>query len=186
MLPIESPSTTLLSVAFGLKISRTKRTPPSMIQRICSPTKLIARRPGGACGWGTDAASMCPRRAASQVRVPPANRAGGTLQNLIALGRVGLDHLVEDELAALDSVAAVVRQRGVAVLVDVVGAEHGLPALDLEELVDHGLAVVALGTGVLDRQERDAHGLVAVDGVGLGVLAVLRLELLEEVLRRRW
>ena len=93
--------------------------------------------------------------------------------------------LSKRELSAFDSVSAVVGQRGVAVLVDVVRAEHRLPALDLEELVHHGLAVVALVAGVLDRLERDAHGLIAVDRVGLRVLAVLGLELREEVLRRR-
>src|SRR4051794_38638016 len=104
----------------------------------------------------------------------PAGRAGALL--------LGLDHLVEDELAALDPVSAVVAQRRVAVLVDRVLAQDGVPVLDLEEGVDDGLAVVALVAGVLDGLEHDAHGLVAVDRVGLGVLAVLGLVVLEELL----
>src|SRR4051794_31169898 len=66
------------------------------------------------------------------------------------LGGRGLDDLVEGELAAFDAVSAVVRQRRVAVLVDRVGAQDGLPVLDLVERVDHGLLVVALVTGVGD------------------------------------
>src|SRR5207244_9279957 len=63
----------------------------------------------------------------------------------------GLDHLVEDELAVLDAVSAVVRERRVAVLVDGVLPEDRVTVLDVEERVDDGRAVVALVTGVLDR-----------------------------------
>src|SRR3954462_12017250 len=104
--------------------------------------------------------------------------AGSSLRPLA----LGLDDLVEDELAALDAVPAVVRQGGVAVLVDRVLAQDRLTVLDLEEGVDDRLAVVALVTGVLDRLQRDAHRLVPVDRVRLGIRAVLRLVLLEEVL----
>src|SRR3954452_19006615 len=108
--------------------------------------------------------------------------AGGQPQGL---GRLGLDHLVEDELAAFDPVSAVVGQRRVAVLVDRVRAEHGLTVLDLVERVDDGLAVASLVTGVLDRLQGDAHRLVAVDRVGLGIRAVLGLVVLEELLAGR-
>src|SRR4051795_1758805 len=64
-----------------------------------------------------------------------------------------LDDLVERQLAALDAVSAVVRQRRVAVLVDRVRPQHGLAVLDLEEGVDDGLAVVALVPRVLDGLE---------------------------------
>src|SRR3954452_17299131 len=115
------------------------------------------------------------RRAGRGVMPRPAPR---------GLALLGLDDLVEDELAALDLVSAVVRQRRVAVLVDRVLAQDRLAVLDLEERVDHGLAVVALVAGVLDRLQHDAHGLVPVDRVRLGILAELGLVLLEEVLAR--
>src|SRR5215217_4905673 len=51
----------------------------------------------------------------------------------LCLGRLGLDGLVEHELAVLDGVDAVVGERGVAVLVDRVRAEHGLAILGGEE-----------------------------------------------------
>src|SRR3954465_15341455 len=86
-----------------------------------------------------------------------------------------LDDLVEGQLAALDPVSTVIAEGRVAVLVDRVGPQHGLTVLDLEERVDDRLAVVALVPGVLDGLESDAHRLVAVDRVGLGVGAVLRL-----------
>src|SRR6476659_6890692 len=101
------------------------------------------------------------------------------------LGGLRLDDLVEDELAADDAISSVIRQRGVATTVDRVLAEHRVAVLDLEERVDDGLLVVALVPGVLDGQQGDLHRLVAVDRVGLRVLAELLLERLEEVLRGR-
>src|SRR4051812_2633381 len=94
---------------------------------------------------------------------PPGPPPSSGLQLPLAAGGLSLDDLVEDELAALDSGSAVVRQRGVAVLVDVVLAEHRVAPLRLEERVDDGLAVVALVARALDRVEDDAHRLVAVD-----------------------
>src|SRR5436305_5722793 len=76
--------------------------------------------------------------------------------------RLGLDDLVEHQLAALDLVSAVIGERGVAVLVDRVLAEDRVAVLDLEELIDDGLAVVALVTRVLDREQSHLHRLVAV------------------------
>src|SRR3981189_818794 len=120
-----------------------------------------------------DAASIGVRPRGEGPGSRPAGRGGpgpaaGGHEAWLADGR-GLDHLVEDELAALDAVSAVVRQRGVAVLVDRVLAEDRTAVLDLEERVDDGLLVVALVTGVLDRLEGDAHRLVPVDRVRLGV-----------------
>src|SRR5215210_1527994 len=72
-----------------------------------------------------------------------------------------LDGLVEHELAALDEVAAVERQRRVAIIVDLVGTEDALRLLGVEERLDGlGAVAAALGDGV----ERRGHGLVAVDG----------------------
>src|SRR5215218_1208797 len=118
------------------------------------------------------------RRRAARAYPPPARRAGALV------GR-RLDHLVEHQLPALGLVSAVVAQRGVAVLVDVVRPQRALAALGGEERVDHGGAVVAaLGDAVAD----DAHRLVAVDGVRVDIalrLAVLGLVVLVELLAGR-
>src|SRR3954452_17889658 len=53
------------------------------------------------------------------------------------------DDVVEDEPAVLHAVGAVLGQRGVPVLVDRVSAEHRVAVLDVEECVDHRLALVA-------------------------------------------
>src|SRR3954447_7712128 len=78
--------------------------------------------------------------------------------------RLGLDDLVEHQLATLDLVSAVIGERGVAVGVDRVLAENRVTVLDLEELIDDGLAVVALVARVLDGEQSDLHRLVAIDG----------------------
>src|SRR6201990_711841 len=66
-------------------------------------------------------------------------------------GALRLEDLVEHQLAGLDLVRSVVGERGVAVLVDRVLAEDRVAVLDLEELIDDGLAVGALATGGLNR-----------------------------------
>src|ERR1700754_4310106 len=86
--------------------------------------------------------------------------------------RVGLDDLVERQLAVLDLVQTVIGERGVAVLVDVVRAEHRLTALGRVHLVDDGLALVALVAGLLYGVQDELHRLVPVDGVRLGVRIV--------------
>src|SRR4051794_16309640 len=61
-----------------------------------------------------------------------------------------LDCLHELELTALDVVQAVVSQRRVAVLVDVVLAENAVATLRvIEELLAHRLAVIGLVAGCL-------------------------------------
>src|SRR3954452_24180201 len=132
----------------------------------------------------------CPRKrdpnADRPVALSISNAPGRFLRQAMVLAlRLGLDHLVEYELAALDAIRAVVGERRVAVLVDRVLAEDRVAVLDLEERVDHCLAVVALVARVLDREQSDLHRLVAVDRVGLGLRAVLRLVVLEERLRGR-
>src|SRR4051794_36036880 len=52
------------------------------------------------------------------------------------LAGLRLDRLIEGQLAVLDSVDAVVRQRRVAVLVDRVRAEHRLTVLGREQGLD--------------------------------------------------
>src|SRR5215218_6652579 len=97
----------------------------------------------------------------------------------------GLDDLVEDQLAAFDLVQAVVGQRRVSVLVDVVRAEHRLAALRAEELVDDRLARDLAATGIgrtLDRVEDDRHRLVAIDGVRSRRLVTRLLHVLVEEL----
>src|SRR5215211_6165611 len=98
----------------------------------------------------------------------------------------GLDRLAEHEFAVLDVVDAVVGERRVAVLVDVVGSERRLAALRLEQRVDERLLVGAVLGQLLAGVEDQAHRLVAVDGVRVNVLdPVLRLVLLEELLSVR-
>src|SRR5688572_24485214 len=98
----------------------------------------------------------------------------------VLVGRC-LDGLVERQLATLDRVDAVVREGRVTVLVDGVGTEHARAILRLEDRLEHVL--LRAGAGALDRVQRQAHGLVAVDGVRVRVLlAVLLLEVGEELL----
>jgi hypothetical protein len=78
--------------------------------------------------------------------------------------------LVEDELTVLDAVDAVVGERRVAVLVDVVRAEHRLTVLRVEQRVDHRLPVAAPLAQLVAGVEDQVHGLVAVDGIRVGVL----------------
>src|SRR5215210_7091490 len=102
-----------------------------------------------------------------------------------ASAALGLDRLHELQLTVLDLVETVVRQRGVAVLVDVVRAENAVATLRvLQELLAHRLTVVGLAASGLQRVERQLHGLVAVDGVRVRLVrAVLRAEVVEELLR---
>src|SRR5215213_4599756 len=132
----------------------------------------------GRAGMDADSMGGCRR---------PALAAGGTSLPAAEtpcrlLGGLRLDHLVEHQLAALGLVSAVVAQRGVAVLVDVVGPQRALAALRGEERVDHGLPIVAaLG----DRVAHDRHRLVAVYGVRVDLvlgLTVLGLVVLVELL----
>src|SRR5215210_6960639 len=138
----------------------------------------LSRSPLTAGPAGTDAASMVwkllrtPRAGGGKFRHRPIRRKEACL-----VGRC-LDGLVELQLATLDRVDAVVRQRGVAVLVERVRAEHALAVLGLEERLEDVLLLA--GAGALDRVQRQAHGLVAVDGVRVRVLvAVLLLEVRE-------
>src|SRR4051794_32571911 len=88
---------------------------------------------------------------------------GGGLWPFFGLAGLRLDRLVELQLAVLDLVDAVVGERGVAVLVDRVGAEDAVAVLGVEQrLLDVFLRAVA---GALDRVQREAHGLIAVDRV---------------------
>src|SRR5215216_327601 len=98
---------------------------------------------------------------------------------------LGLDRLHELQLTVLDLVETVVRQRGVAVLVDVVRTENAVATLGvLQQLLPHRLTVVGLVASALQRVERQLHGLVAVDGIRVRLIdAVLRLERVEELLR---
>src|SRR4051812_6034794 len=138
---------------------------------------------GGPAGMLAASIYVCPyvrerRPAGSGINPLPAEHTpvGG-----LCLARLSLDGLVEHELAVLDRVDPVVRERGVAVLVDRVRAEHGLAVLGRED----GLDDVGLLTrlGALDRVEGEAHGLVAVDRVRIRMgLAVLLGEGLEELL----
>src|SRR3954447_11825113 len=89
--------------------------------------------------------------------------------------RPRLDDVVEDEPAVLHAVGAVLGQRGVPVLVDRVSAEHRIAVLDVEERVDHRLALVAPLARVVDGQQRHLHRLVAVDRIGRGLAAVALL-----------
>src|SRR5215210_3398686 len=146
------------------------------------PMNARSRSPFTAGLAGTDAASMV----VELLRTPRAG--GGKLfrprpiqrQEACLVGRC-LDGLVELQLATLDRVDAVVRQRRVAVLVERVRAEHALAVLRLEDRLEHVLLLA--GAGALDRVQRQAHGLVAVDGVRVrGLVAVLLLEVGEELL----
>src|SRR3954451_6551756 len=97
----------------------------------------------------------------------------------------GLDHLLEDGLAVRDLVQTVIGERGVSVLVDVVGAKHRLPALGGVELVDDALAGDLAPVGVrvaLDRVEDDRHGLVPVDRVRRRSLVARLLHVIVEEL----
>src|SRR5689334_2219873 len=102
------------------------------------------------------------------------------------LRRRGLHDLVELDLTVVDRVEAVVSVRRIAVLIDAVGAEDALAVLGREQLLDHGLAIVALVAGALDRVEGKAHRLEAVQRVRVRVLVAVRgLVVLEELLTGR-
>src|SRR3954469_12758841 len=143
--------------------------------------KFLSRSPRTAGAAGTVAASMV-WIASQNGRAPggdfsplPAPRTSGSV-----LAAPCLDRLVELQLATVDRVDAVVGERRVAVLVDRVGAEHTLAVLRLEERLEHVLLLAGLGT--LDGVQGEAHRLIAVDGVRVGVLvAVLLLEVREEL-----
>src|SRR6185437_12979197 len=76
--------------------------------------------------------------------------------------------------------------RRIAVLIDAVGAEDARAVLGREQLLDHGLAIVALVAGALDRVEGKAHRLIPVQRVRVRVLvAVGGLVVLEELLTGR-
>src|SRR5215207_1640498 len=129
--------------------------------------KFLSRSPRTAGAAGTVAASMVS--VASQNAQgpgaevpPPAARTSGS----VLVGRC-LDGLVELQLAAVDRVDAVVREGRVAVLVDRVGAEHAGAILGVEDRLQHVLLLA--GLGALDRVQGQAHGLIAVDGVRIGV-----------------
>src|SRR5215212_8323679 len=98
----------------------------------------------------------------------------------------GLNRLHELELTGLDVVETVVGKRGVAVLVDVVLAQNAVATLRvLEELLAHRLAVIGLVADRLQRIEGQLHGLVAVDGIRVRLVHVVRrLEVAEELRSR--
>src|SRR5215213_9738606 len=99
---------------------------------------------------------------------------------------LGLHRLFVLQLATLDRVDAVVGERGVAVLVDVVGAEHRLTTLRCEQRVDHLLTIGAVRPELLAGVEDQLHGLVPVDGIWVGILlTVLGREVVEELLALR-
>src|SRR3954465_6866673 len=178
MVPFDRPVFTSSSVCSGSWTKKTSSAAPSRIQRMLSLTHWPARFRGGAPAGvsGIDAASMerdpsgldRSRRPAGRRPVLGAPPLAVRMLRSWSGAGLRLQDLAEDELAALHDVRAVVRQRGVAVLVDRVAAEDGVAVLDLVERVDHRLAVVALVARVLDRQQRDLHRLVAVDRVRLG------------------
>src|SRR3954464_239687 len=186
IVPLDSPVLTSSSVCLGSCTKKPTSAAPSSTQRMLSLTHCVACLRGGAPAGasGIDAASMnLSSSGLSHIRSDPRERRSrrpAGHRGFKSGGPLRLEDLVEDQLAVLDDVRAVVRQRGVAVLVDRVLAEDRIAVLDLEERVDDGLAVVALVAGVLDREQRDLHRLVAVDRVRLGVLAVLLLERVEE------
>src|SRR4051812_42845932 len=105
--------------------------------------------------------------AASMAQVSGNGRARGParLPGRRSARRRRLDRLVELQLAALDLVQTVVGERGVAILVDGVRAEHALAVLRVED----GLEDLLLGAvaRALDRVQGEVHRLVAVDGVRL-------------------
>src|SRR5215208_4197603 len=99
---------------------------------------------------------------------------------------LGLHRLLVLQLAAVDRVHAVVGERGVAVLVDVVGAEHRLTTLRGEQCVDHLLTIRAVRPELLAGVDDQLHGLVPVDGIWVGILlTVLGREVVEELLALR-
>src|SRR4051812_262722 len=83
---------------------------------------------------------------------------------------LGLHCLGEHQLAALDGVRAVERERGVTVLVDLVRPEDAVLLLGREERVHRLLAVAAT---LRDGVEHGAHGLIAVHRIRIDL--VLRL-----------
>src|SRR5215216_217623 len=182
-------------------LPRRERFSVSLVMSLIAKTTGIARRiairpyfeknsrtacPGAALRVaGTLAASMFSWTLPQM----PASGAGSCLpapgrQSVSSRSGLRLDRLVECQGAVLDAVDAVVRQRGVTVLVDRVGPQHALAVLGVEQRLDDVLLVP--GARALDRVQRETRRLVAVDGVRVGVLlAVLLGELLEELLPLR-
>src|SRR4029079_792762 len=97
-----------------------------------------------------------------------------------------LNCLHELELTVPDVVETVVAERGVAVLVDVVLAQNAVATLRvLEELLAHRLAVIGLVAYCLQRVEGQLHGLLAVYGIRVRLVHVVRrLEVAEELRSR--
>src|SRR4051794_20190317 len=101
------------------------------------------------------------------------------------LARLGsLDDAVEYEPAVADPAGGEFRACGVAVLVDVVGAEHGPAAADAEELLDDLGAIVAEVARGLDGVQHRGHRLVAEDRIRRGRTAIAGGERPEEALAR--
>src|SRR3954449_132890 len=160
----------------------------------CQTADATRRAAVGFGGWGRAAASKrspplgwllwgseSTGRGAERVSAPRSRR----LRAELAARVLGLDDLVEHELAVVDRVSAVVGDRCVTVGVDGVRPEDRRAVLDVVEPLDHVLAAVALVASVLDRLEGRVHGLIAIDRVRLGVAAVLGLEVAEELLSGR-
>src|SRR5690349_4243218 len=142
IVPLDSPVLTSSNVCFGSCTKKPISAAPSSTHRMLSLNHFAPCLRGGAPAGasGIEAASMNPPRADSltsgvtrgeDISPPPAGPAGWR-----SGGGLRLEHLAEDELSVLDDVRAVVRQRGVAVLVDRVLPEDRLAVLDLEERVD--------------------------------------------------
>src|SRR6266542_6644339 len=118
-MPTDRPSLTFSAVCDELPTNRTRSARASRIQRICAETKSASLLPGGACGCGTEAASMIRLRGSiSQAGVLRATVGAGPAEGFRRAaaraedsddrwlaGRLGLDDLVEDELPSLDPVA---------------------------------------------------------------------------------
>src|ERR1700743_2668192 len=80
------------------------------------------------------------------------------------------DRLQEDGVARRTDLVETVRLQGrVPVLVEPVGAEHGIAILDREQRLEHVGAVVPIGSQARDRVEPELHRLVTVDGIRIGV-----------------
>src|SRR5215208_5700848 len=183
MAPLERPSTRLFprrdrspSVERSLIANATGRSSSSAISTklaICSRERFATGRLAG-----TEAASMCCQL---QSAGGPRSRAPGRSGVRSGALALCLDRLVERQLSTLDGIGAVVRERGVAVLVDRVRAEHALAVLRGEDLLEDLRLVVR--ARALDGVDEQAHRLVAVDRVRIGVLlTVLGRELVEELL----
>src|SRR5215475_10968511 len=90
----------------------------------------------------------------------------------------GLHRLLERQLPVLD-LQDDDRLHGVAVLVEAHGPRHALPTGRLGQRLAQRLAV--RGAGALDRVREELGRVVAEGRHGVGLLAVLLLELLDEV-----